>query len=476
MIKMSYTRINSKIRHVKLSVQGGQLIMNGQVYNYGDSYEIDYDNNLSINDKTYSLDNPNALKDMPENVKKIFLQHCSDKAKESRIYQDYATGLLKDAKIDISSQSPPIKTLMLNSADNLIKLNKFFIKQNNHQWLSELSSFPQDRLEILLQKSSDTTQLLTGLKERGYPPLATIKNIDKDYLILMLEKSYDISGLLRDSADIYKDLLSVILKIDLTNLQFILKNRYDTTKLMDTLKNLGFNDPLTKLLSIKSEYRELIYNKRYDAIQFIEFFQKIYPKLNPLNLLLSLPTDRLTIFFDKRYDATQIMTALHDQELNPLTKLQDLNTDDLTTIFNNCLEYVNRIRRGIDILDEFRYKPVRANNIISPKLSQLIISQAGLSNNRDKVKEFKIDLPLDLLDHNCQVMTIPVRLDGELFDYLDLSKLPEDKDGYRTNPNSGDKFCLHDIQPAMDVQKRLDKLFDAAFDKSQESNKTFRFR
>ena len=58
------------------------------------------------------------------------------------------------------------------------------------------------------------------------------------------------------------------------------------------------------------------------------------------------------------------------------------------------------------------------------------------------------------------MVNIPVLLDGDLFDLDTLIGLKKDAQGYRAHPLNGDKFLLSNLQPAKNVQRKIEKMIE----------------
>lgn len=85
----------------------------------------------------------------------------------------------------------------------------------------------------------------------------------------------------------------------------------------------------------------------------------------------------------------------------------------------------------------------------------------GFKNKTSHVKAIEIaSLSSDAFEEYCdpisaEIMNIPVRVNGHVYDLETLTKLPERQDGTREDPLSREEFYLRDIQPAFDLEEKI---------------------
>lgn len=152
----------------------------------------------------------------------------------------------------------------------------------------------------------------------------------------------------------------------------------------------------------------------------------------------------------------------------------------MITMFNDSNEYVSRIKRGVNLQLEFAPEESSSGiNIakeqaravkISEQLASLQSSQVvfefarGLerkSSNTSRLSRLDISEE-DLAEfkdcYTGEIANVPVRLAGDLFDIHTLTQQPDDSEGMKKNPLNGTFFTIANIQPAKDIQRRIDAL------------------
>ncbi len=184
-------------------------------------------------------------------------------------------------------------------------------------------------------------------------------------------------------------------------------------------------------------------------------------------------TNRITIELDlSRKISIPTTEELH---VNPTATVEVTEEESKDPELMSAMEkwHLQSLQDMAEVLSKHESKIQPANNLPSEALSRFVIDRS-LSSNSKKAEELKIDLPADLRI-NDKIINIPVLLDDKLCDWGVLTKLPEDKNGYRTNPSNGKKFALCDLKPALAIQQRYDQIFNDATQKvSENSYRPFR--
>ncbi|ASQ44747.1 hypothetical protein [Legionella clemsonensis] len=461
-------------------------------------------NLLEINGHQYSLDDPNAVANMPQSTRETFWSICSDKAKDSELYRTYARAILLKDNIALDRfDSEKVKLAILNNAADFAKLIASCKQYGHPDALQDLQTWDENQFEMLVKKANNIKELVKILKQLGYKaPLTTLKNIEPTYLNILLENAYNAGECLKGLIKMgYQDALALLLSLEtpkLINLfnnhynslevikgfaklgyqhafkklialpseqnNLLINNYYNCFETMKSLLKLGYQDPCTTFFSIDSQNRQQIIDNHYNSFELINFFQKINYS-NPLQTFLDLDPATRHLYLNNTYAAKEIMWALYRQGKNdPLSYLKKLGNDAFITMANSQYEYVSRIKRGVNLELEF-LPAVLVNNEFSPALKAFIKMLDKQESNTSLLEALNIDnkhLEPFRDSYNQKVVNKPVRLDGDLFDLDTLTNLKASKEGYRVNPLTQEKFLLSDLQPAKDVQRRLSEIIENA--------------
>ncbi|BCA95164.1 hypothetical protein TUM19329_15250 [Legionella antarctica] len=231
---------------------------------------------------------------------------------------------------------------------------------------------------------------------------------------------------------------------------------------MQGLQKIGHKSPLNTFLALDPVKRKTLLNNTYYSFELIKFFSNNkYP--DPLKTFLSIPASSLVLLLNNTYYTTEVMKALISRgKSDPISYLEKLGNDAFITIMSSPEEYTNRIKRGVNLEDEFLPPPV--DNEFSTTLKAFIqfVQQKpentsrliSLSISKSLLEQFKDD-------KTGTICNIPVRLDGDLFDLNTLESLTPNREGYRTNPLTNEQFLLSALQPAKDIQRNIEKLIQS---------------
>jgi hypothetical protein len=253
----------------------------------------------------------------------------------------------------------------------------------------------------------------------------------------------------------------------------LLKDNYNSFETMKSLAKLGYQDPFTTFFAIEPSLLQLILKDNYNSFELIKFFKKVnYP--NPLQTFLNMNANTRTLFLGHEYAATQIMTALYNKGKDPIVYLEKLGTKAMAVMFASEYEYVSRIKRGVNLELEF-LPAVVISQELSPALKAFIELVAREQSNSQRLSGVKVaakDLEPFRDSYTRQIVLVPVRLDGDLFDLETLRDIKPDAEGFRLNPITQEKFLISALQPAKDVQRQLNELIKNA-EPLEDSKKTF---
>jgi hypothetical protein len=139
-------------------------------------------------------------------------------------------------------------------------------------------------------------------------------------------------------------------------LQLMLEDCGTSTDVLKKLFEIGYREPLSRLLNLsKPEIKELFKNK-YEACSFLETF-KGFGYSDPLQSLFQLDYSMRILLYKNKYEATSIMTALNESSYvskNPLEYLQVLGLSAMIQMFSDRYQYVKKIKAGEDLRLEFK--------------------------------------------------------------------------------------------------------------------------
>ncbi|OCH98936.1 hypothetical protein A8135_09235 [Legionella jamestowniensis] len=494
-------KLLSDTRFFNTSRQTSVVFSNGSSITFNENRST---NLLEIDGHRYSLDDPNAVVNMPQSTRETFWSICSDKAKDSELYRSYARAILVKNNISLDRfNSEKVKLAIINNASDFAKLISSCKQHGHADALQDLQDWEEDQLVTLVKKASNIKELVKIFNQLGYKsPLTTLKNIEPTYLNTLLENAYNAGECLKGLIKIgYQDALPLLLSIEASKLTDLLNNYYNSLEVikgfaklgyqnaftkfialtpeqnnvlvnnhyncfevMKSLLKLGHRDPFVTFFSIDPQNRQLIIDNHYSSFELINFFQKI-KYLNPLQTFLDLDPTTRHLYLDNTYAAKEIMLALYKQGKNdPLSYLKKLGNDAFITMANSQYEYTSRIQRGVNLELEF-LPAVLVNNEFSPALKSFINILDKQESNTSLLAALNIDnkqLEQFRDSYNHKIVNKPVRVDGDLFDLDTLTNLKVDKEGYRTNPLTQEKFLLSDLQPAKDVQRKLSEIIENA--------------
>lgn len=418
---------------------------------------------LGIGNRLYHLNDPHAVTTMSGKERETFWSLCTKEAKNSDHYRQYAQNIMLNARIDLKSVNPAyLREQLLENAGSIHKLNLLFIAAAVSDWFATLSQSPE-LLKLTASHTNGMFHLLEGLSKVGDRNLlASLNAVPSDYLKMLAEKGSDAGKILTQLAKIRcRNPLATLTDLKDSTLKLALEKQYDFNGLLETLAQVRYPEPFAKIKAINHERLAMMLDKRYDTIELIKALAQLRYS-DPVKELSNLDAAEFSMFCEHRYDVIEIINALSSQgNKDPLGYLQALGTKAMIIIFGARYEYVNRIKRGVDLSAEF--KPVIKDKL-SPALVAFETYLKERPSNQEQVEArvFSKGQLDDFKDSKTgELVNIPVRIDGDLFDLSTLTVLKADSDGLRKNPLSGEKFLLSSIQPAKDVQKKLDQIIAA---------------
>ncbi len=315
--------------------------------------------------------------------------------------------------------------LIINNPYSVVKLKKVCGKFKYYAWFSDLQSLTLALSEQIILSAFSLESIFEALiKSKKPATFTTLSNLDNEYLSFILANCLFFANLCESLADLkYSDPLSLCSNIPINTLKALTDNNINAHLLMECFKKLGYEHPLQTYFDLEEPVRQL--------------------------------------FLDNTYAVTEIMTALN-KKTQTLQYLNSLGINAMITIFSSHYEYISRIKRGVNLEQEFAPKLNSANEF-KPALKEFIQSIKAEQSNSQRLLRSTLtteDIKNYLDEKTGYLVDIPVTLDGDLFDLETLTSLPADARGYRLHPKSNEKFLLSEIQPAKRLYENLNKLLE----------------
>lgn len=432
---------------------------------------------ISINGENYSLNDPDSASRLSVELRPMFWQACTEEAKNSDLYKNYANAIFEEAGINLKEVLPDnLRKLIFNNANAIKELNDHFCEHITTNWFAKLRA-NDEFFKAVLTNVHGFTKLLQNLeKYKCQDPLSYLQKMDLNRFELILNNHYSILSFVDKMDAIYNEPFFVLTKPQMTELKTIIDNHYDIGELITDVNKLGYEKPFDTILKLSQPVLKKLCDKRYNATELFKCFKR-FGETDPVTKLMNLDDATYTLLCDKQYEATQILNALLSQRTpKPIDYLLDLGLNAMTVILNDEYSYSNRIKLGVDLSSLF--PPIaKVDSNYKPELTAFINQLAQKPSYTERMEGLNID-DRDLVDfkdcYTSRLTNTPVRLDGDLFDLTTLSSLSADRYGYRINPTNSQKFLLRDIQPAKDVAKSLEKIIETALAKTKVTDDLYK--
>lgn len=458
-------------------------------------------NAIRIEDKYYSLDDPTVAERIKPEFREQFWSCCSDKAKDSDLYRSYAVEQITKHNIQLNNTSnTEVKRLLVNHVTVLVDWAKFFGVEQSDECIKLIIAQDEILIRQFLTKPSSIKILWQGLRELGYEQplqflitlnqtkpesfktifnnpavtmqaLTSLKNkfkYTKPLVILSEISRLQFEDLLLNYTEIF-DAISILSKLEYSEpvklffslesdgILLLRKNYKSSLVVMQGLIELGNKHPLDTFLHMDSVKRKILLENTQNLSGLIKFFSAQH-YINPSEVLLNLSESTLELFLKNVEGVVSVMNKLSLQGINnPPEYLNKLGALAIQKILRNREVYLSKIEKGANLEKEFTSNPwndqmtypLRAfiGNIGKKNSNTTRLAALGLVINKDNIRDTK----------TMKIPDVPVRLDGDLFDLDTLTSLKADHKGYRNHPSSQRPFLLNEIQPAKDIQLKIEK-------------------
>ncbi|MFA6301511.1 MAG: hypothetical protein WC627_00060 [Legionella sp.] len=353
---MTKRKFDSSFLMMLTSLKGGTtLSINRECYTIdANGFKSTIPDYLNINGEQYPLNDPNSASRLPVELRPIFWQSCTEEAKNSDLYKNYANEIFEESGIDLKAVVPEsLQKLIFNNPNAIEKCNAYFCEQKNTNWFAELQK-NEAFFKAVLTNVHGFTELLKGLKKYQCPePLSYLQKLDLNRFELILEGYPNILSFIDKMDAIYNQPFFVLTKPQMTQLETIIDNHYDIGALITDANTLGYEKPFDTIINLSQPVLKKLCYKRYDAVELFKCFKQC-GESDPVAKLISLDDATYTLLCDKRYAATQILKALLSQSIpKPIDYLLDLGLNAMTVILNNEYTYSNKIKQGVDLYSIF---------------------------------------------------------------------------------------------------------------------------
>ncbi|WP_419420738.1 hypothetical protein ACNVED_05430 [Legionella sp. D16C41] len=302
-------KLLSDTRFFNTSRQTSVVFSNGSSITFNETRST---NLLEIDGHRYSLDDPNAVVNMPQSTRETFWSICSDKAKDSELYRTYARAILvkNDISLDRFS-SEKVKLAIINNASDFAKLISSCKQYGHTDALQDLQNWEEDQLVTLVKKASNIKELVKIFNQLGYKsPLTTLKNIEPTYLNILLENAYNAGECLKGLIKIgYQDALTLLLSMETPKLTNLLNNHYNSLEVIKGFAKLGYQNAFNKFIELTPEQNNVFVNNHYNCFEVIKGFAKLGYQ-NAFNKFLALTPEQNNVLVNNHYNCFEVMKSL----------------------------------------------------------------------------------------------------------------------------------------------------------------------